>query len=431
MCPSVSGSKRGGKQIQLQGFRCGEQTQLLLGLAVSRKGNPAFFSHVWKSAGWCVGFQSGRGENRAGASRFCPWKWNAHWPFWLGLVFVRRLCMPGCGLSSVIAPRPGSRAWGPTSSALTPRRTWALGSGPWTRLHRCCRGRHWRGQSPWRAPARALPTREGDPASTVHSLLLSIALSWSFTWWLLPGGDCVQSQHILPAELRGALGIIEATVLIKQRSGKGWKCEMTEQGGMRALEPGRVFLSLSPLVCGWEDNLGAMSGEEGADKQERSWNWKHTTDGPPSCCWELTWALSFSCPFPQTGQPLGIWRFLNLLTVGDSLRVHRQGTWVKSVAWRRSGSSGKVRVPLASPHLMWTPFFTGHLALFGGLFDKGLLGLVRVVSFSNLKTGFSVTANEWFYFVHLFQLNFMRFGVLVVFPSFMLSFLRLTVLWYS
>ena len=142
----------------------------------------------------------------------------------------------------------------------------------------------------------------------------------------------------------------------------------------------------------------------------------------------------FQLPLPSNGPtrvPSGIWRFLSLLTVGDSLRVCGQGTWVKSVAWRRSGSSGKLRVPLASPHLMWTPFFTGHLALFGGLFDKGLLGLVRVVSFSNLKTGFSVTANEWFYFVHLFQLNFMRFGVLVVFPSFMLSFLRPTGLWYS
>ena len=63
-----------------------------------------------------------------------------------------------------------------------------------------------------------------------------------------------------------------------------------------------LFVSLSPLVCGWKDNLGATSGEEGADKQERSWNWKCAANGPPPCCWELTWTLSFSCLVPQTGQ---------------------------------------------------------------------------------------------------------------------------------
>lgn len=75
VCPSISGSKISRKQVQLQGFRCGEQTQLLLGLSVSRNGNPAFFFHLWKSAGWCVGFQSGSGENWPGASLgFCSWK---------------------------------------------------------------------------------------------------------------------------------------------------------------------------------------------------------------------------------------------------------------------------------------------------------------------------------------------------------------------
>ena len=50
---------------------------------------------------------------------------------------------------------------------------------------------------------------------------------------------------MLPAELRGPLGIIEASGLIKQRNGKDWKGEMTEKAGM----PGLGACSLSPLVC--------------------------------------------------------------------------------------------------------------------------------------------------------------------------------------
>ena len=215
--------------------------------------------------------------------------------------------------------------------------------------------------------------------------------------------------------------------------GRTGRVKWPKRLGCPALEPGRVFLSLSPLVCGWKDNLRATSAEEGEDKQERSWNWKCVTDGPPPCCWELIWALSFSCLFSQVGQPGyhqgsgGSW--VCWLWVIPWEHTDKEHEW--SVAWRRLGSPGKVGVPLASPHLTWTPFFTGHLALFGGLFDKGLLGLVRVVSSSNLKTGFSVIANEWFYFVHLFQLNFLWFGVLVVLPSFIFSFLRLTGLWYN
>ena len=60
-CPSISGSKISRKQVQLQGFRCGEQTQLLLGLCQGT-GTQPFFSTCGNQLGgaWAFSLEEGR-----------------------------------------------------------------------------------------------------------------------------------------------------------------------------------------------------------------------------------------------------------------------------------------------------------------------------------------------------------------------------------
>lgn len=193
---------------------------------------------------------------------------------------------------------------------------------------------------------------------------------------------------MLPAEAERSQNYRGPLASLRQRNGKDWKVKWLKKGW--DARPWASFVCLpvlSSLVCGWKDNPGATStGRRGADKQVRSWNWKCATDSPPPCCWELMWALSFSYSSLKwasqgTIGDLEVPESVDCGQFPESTRT--QGTWVKSVAWRRSGSPGRVGVPLASAHLTWIPFFAGHLALFGGLFDKGLLGPIRVVSSSN------------------------------------------------
>lgn len=111
MCPSISGSKISRKRVQLQGFCCGEQTQLLLGLCQGR-GTQPLFSTCGNQLGGAWAFCL-EGENWAGASLgFCSWKWKRTLTSLTpeSLSSVSRLCTPGCGLSSIIALRPSSRA---------------------------------------------------------------------------------------------------------------------------------------------------------------------------------------------------------------------------------------------------------------------------------------------------------------------------------
>lgn len=134
---------------------------------------------------------------------------------------------------------------------------------------------------------------------------------------------------MLPAELRGPLGIIEASGLIKQSNGKDWKGEMTEKAGMPGLGAcSCVSQSFSSCVWlkgqPWGNVWGGGSGQAGKILKLEMCHRQPTT-----LLLGADVGTVFQLPLPSNGPtrvPLGIWRFLSLLTVGDSLRARGQGT---------------------------------------------------------------------------------------------------------